>query len=56
LFASLPRKAAKIEALMPQAILLAKQVKAKAPRVKYRNIRITDTGVRGSWQSAGPEM
>lgn len=45
-----------IAALLPRAILLAKQLKQKCSRVKYRNIKITENGVRGEWQTAGPRM
>src|SRR5687768_11662348 len=50
------RDRAAIEALMPRAVSLARELKRKCPRVKYRNIKVTETGVRGSWQTAGPEM
>lgn len=50
------RDRAKIDQRMPYAIYLAKQLKRQKPGVKYRNIRITDGGVTGSWQTAGPQM
>jgi hypothetical protein len=34
----------------------AKQIKRQAPKVKYRNMEITETGVRAQWQTAGPMM
>ena len=50
------RDRAVIEALMPRVLMQAKQVKRQVPRVKYRNIEIANTGVRGVWTSAGPTM
>jgi hypothetical protein len=50
------RDRAAIEALVPRALMIAKQVKRQCPRVKYRNMEITETGVRGQWQTAGPMM
>lgn len=50
------RDRAQIEALMPQVLALAKEVKRQCPRAKYRNMEITTNGVRGQWQSAGPMM
>ena len=47
---------AAIDALMPQVLGLAKELKRRYPRVKYRNIRITENGVSGSYQTAGPMM
>ena len=51
------RDRATIDALMPGVLLLARQVKAKLPRVKYRNIKITKDhreGISAQWQTAGP--
>jgi hypothetical protein len=50
------RDRAKIIAMMPLVILLAKQLKQQCPRIKYRNVTITDSGVRAEMQSAGPMM
>ena len=50
------RDRAQIEAMMPRVLALAKELKRQCPRVKYRNVKITERGVRGEWQSAGPEM
>src|SRR5258705_1849124 len=41
------RDRALIQALMPGKLALAKGLKAKCRRVKYRNMEITDTGLRG---------
>ena len=48
------RDRATIKALMPRVLWPAKEVKRQRPRVKYRNVEITDGGVTGYWQSAGP--
>jgi hypothetical protein len=45
-----------IESLMPRAVAQAKQIKRQCSRVKYRNMEITETGLRGNWQTAGPMM
>ena len=45
-----------IVAFLPGALRLAKVLKQKCPRVKYRNVEITENGVRGHWQTAGPTM
>jgi hypothetical protein len=50
------RDRAAIEAMMPRVLALAKQVKRQCPRAKYRHMEITNTGIRGQWQSAGPMM
>lgn len=50
------RDRATIEALMPRGLDQAQQLKRQCPRAKYRNMEITDTSVRGQWQSAGPMM
>ena len=50
------RDRAAIEAVMPRVLAIAKQVKEQTPRATYRNMEITDTGLRGSWQAAGPMM
>jgi hypothetical protein len=49
------RDRALIQALMPGKLALAKEVKAKCPRVKYRNMELTDSGLRGYPSGAGPE-
>ena len=41
---------------MPRVLALAKQLKREYPKVKYRNVEITETGLRGNWQSSGPMM
>ena len=41
------RDRALIEALMPPVLNQAKEVKRQAPRAKYRNIEITNTGLGG---------
>jgi hypothetical protein len=45
-----------IESLLPQALSLAKELKRRAPQYKYRNMEITETGICGNRQSAGPMM
>jgi len=50
------RDRAAIEDLMPRVIALAKLAKRQRPRAKYRNMEITETGVRAQWQTAGPMM
>ena len=50
------RDRAAIEALMPRVLAQAKQLKRKAPKVKYRNMEITETGLCGRRQTAGPMM
>ena len=50
------RDRAAIEALMPRVLMQAKEVKRKCSKVKYRNMEITETGLRASWQTAGPMM
>lgn len=50
------RDRAKIEELMPSVLALAKQLKRQCPRVKYRNMQITKTGITGQYQTAGPMM
>jgi len=45
-----------IEALMPQKVALAKDLHLKRPKIKYRNMEITDNGVVGYWTTAGPTM
>ena len=50
------RDRAQIEALMPRVLAQAKHLKWKWPRVKYRNIEITENGIRGNYQTAGPAM
>jgi len=50
------RDRAAIESLLSRIVALAKQAKRLAPRAKYRNMVITETGVRAEWQTAGPLM
>lgn len=50
------RDRAAIEALLPQALALAKQLHRQHPKYKYRNIEITANGVTGHWTTAGPTM
>ena len=50
------RDRAAIEALMPRVLAQAKQAKRQCPRVKYRNMAITSTGLMARWQTAGPMM
>lgn len=50
------RDRAAIDALMPRTRALAKQLKRQYPRIKYRNMFITDSGLRGEWQTSGPAM
>jgi hypothetical protein len=50
------RDRAKIDALMPQALDGAKELHRQHPKVKYRNMKITDKGVTGYWTPAGPTM
>ena len=45
-----------IDALLPQAIVLAKQLHQHHSKVKYRNMEITAKGVIGYWTTAGPTM
>lgn len=45
-----------IEALVPNAVALAKQLHRQHPKYKYRNIQITDNGIVGHWTTAGPTM
>jgi len=50
------RDRAVIQSLLPRALALAKQAKRQCPRIKYRNIEITKTGVSAHWQTAGTMM
>src|SRR4051812_24410309 len=45
-----------IEAVVPRALMLAKQLHRQQPRYKYRNMEITEKGVTGYWTTAGPTM
>jgi hypothetical protein len=50
-----------IEALMPEMLLLAKQLKRQDPRLKYRNMKVTEQTpghwrLEGWWTTAGPTM
>jgi hypothetical protein len=47
---------AAIEALMAGVMALAKRLKHRYPTLKYRNMEITETGLRGNLQTAGPMM
>jgi hypothetical protein len=46
----------KIDALMPQKLALAKKLKFQSPKIKYRNMEITEKGIIGRWTTAGPTM
>jgi hypothetical protein len=46
----------KINALVDHALTLAKQLKSRCSKLKYRNMKITETGVTGYWTPAGPTM
>lgn len=50
------RDRAAIEAMMPQALALAKQLHQQHPKYKYCNMKITENEVRGHWTTAGPTM
>ena len=50
------RDRAAIDALIPRALELAKELKRRCPRVKYRNMEITENGLTGRYQSVGPDM
>jgi hypothetical protein len=50
------RDRAVIDALMPRVLAQAKQLKTQEPKVKYRFMEITQTGVIAQWQTAGPMM
>jgi hypothetical protein len=50
------RDRAAILALMPRIVATAKEAKRLYPRAKYRNVEITENGIRAQWQSAGPMM
>jgi hypothetical protein len=45
----------KIDALVPEARRLAKQAKERLPRMRYREVEITETGVRVHLPSTGPD-
>jgi len=47
---------ATIDALLPGVLALAKELKRRCSRIKYRNMAITDTGLTGYYTSAGPTM
>ena len=51
----IPDRAA-IDALMPRVRAQAKQLKRQNPRLKYRNMEITERGITGYTMSAGPTM
>ena len=50
------RDRAKIDALMPRTLKLAKELKWKRPKIKYRNIEITEKGIIATYQTVGPLM
>ena len=50
------RDRAAIDALMPRALALAKELHGQYPKCKYRNMEITDNGITGYWTAAGPTM
>jgi len=50
------RDRATIQAIMPGVVALAKQAKRRNPRVKYRNMEITENGISARFQTAGPMM
>ena len=50
------RDRAAIEALLPLVLWQARKLKQAFPRVKYRNMEITERGLSGKWQTAGPMM
>jgi hypothetical protein len=45
-----------IEAIVPRALSLARQLHRQHPKYKYRNMEITERGVTGYWTTAGPTM
>jgi len=49
------RDRAQIDAIMPRVLHLAKELHRRSPRVKYRNMEITETGLTGYWRTAGPD-
>jgi hypothetical protein len=49
------RDRAKIDLMMTRVLQLAKQLKRACPKVKYRNIEITNKGITGYWRSVGPD-
>jgi hypothetical protein len=55
------RDRALIDQFMPVVMRLAKELKRKKPRLKYRNMRVTridgtKVTITGSFTSAGPTM
>jgi len=50
------RDGALIETLMLRVVAQAQQLKRQCPKLKYRNMEITSTGVTGHYQTAGPMM
>jgi hypothetical protein len=44
-----------IQKYMPQAIALAKQTKRRRPRIRYREVEITENGVRVQLPGSHPE-
>ncbi len=50
------RDRATIDALLPRAVALAKELHQQRPTYKYRNMVITATGITGYWTTAGPTM
>jgi hypothetical protein len=45
-----------IAALMPDALMLAKDLHQQRPKYKYRNMEITERGITAYWTTAGPTM
>lgn len=47
---------AAIDVTMPRVLAMARQLKGQCPQLKYRNMEVTDNGLTGHWQTAGPMM
>ncbi|MCC7350042.1 MAG: hypothetical protein IT446_05680 [Phycisphaerales bacterium] len=48
---------AAIQSIMPTIVLLARELKRREPRAKYRNMELTSNGsLKAVWQTAGPCM
>ncbi|MEI8195465.1 MAG: hypothetical protein WCI73_06115 [Phycisphaerae bacterium] len=50
------RDRAAIDARMSRTMILAKELKRRCPRVKYRNITLTENGISGRCYTDGPMM
>ena len=50
------RDRAVIQSMMLKWIALAKQLHRQNPKIKFRNMEITLTGIAGYWTDAGPTM